>query len=622
MIDSRPATQAIRAAGTLVLMMMLAGRVPAETFTVTSSSNSGTNTLRWAIDQANTEYATQHNIEFSVTQVNITTPLPEITRPVQINEVPDSDNVTITGGANAGDGLVFDIPSSETNFSKLNNVTIEDFAGSGVVIDSDGSGNIELELCTIYNNGAKGVLIQSSEDADVANCTISDNGSRGIDVRIGGKDCFIYSCTINGNSSTGVYLYDGSTATDDIAIVRDCQITDNGAVASKGGVQIWNSGSRVNENHIYENFGPGVKIGMDFTTDNEVRENNIFLNSGKGIQSASDQSPPVLGRFSIDETGGTVTIPYTIDATGIPNETFYVDFYVSDDDGEGAAWLGYGSTTSGSPGGILSGEATVPWNYSYDYPPELAGNYTLDETELIVATVSRGPGDPDTSEFSAEVDVAAEIADRYVFYNNSSWDDTSAAEPEDDDAIATDKEALLPGETAEFKHYTSYVSGLNGIMIDIHWTEGAIDASDFVFKVGNDDNPGSWATAPAPIEVDVRSGAGVDGSDRITIIWADSAIRGEWLQVTMLANADTCLNENDVFYFGNAPGETGDSATDAIVDATDITDTRNHPHPFFDPAPIDCNYDFNRDKRGNSIDVLIARSNQTTPETALQLIDP
>ena len=37
----------------------------------------------------------------------------------------------------------------------------------------------------------------------------------------------------------------------------------------------------------------------------------------------------------------------------------------------------------------------------------------------------------------------------------------------DDEAIASDKVALLPGETATFANYTSYARGINGIMVDI-----------------------------------------------------------------------------------------------------------------------------------------------------------
>ena len=92
----------------------------------------------------------------------------------------------------------------------------------------------------------------------------------------------------------------------------------------------------------------------------------------------------------------------------------------------------------------------------------------------------------------------------------------------------------------------------------------------------------------------------------------------------MLADADTGLGANDVFYFGNAIGETGDTyglvPADAKVNATDQLGARSHPHTILDPAPIYDAYDFNRDKKVNATDELIVRNNQTTVLNALKLI--
>jgi hypothetical protein len=40
--------------------------------------------------------------------------------------------------------------------------------------------------------------------------------------------------------------------------------------------------------------------------------------------------------------------------------------------------------------------------------------------------------------------------------------------------------------------------------------------------------PADWADAPVPGSITVREGDGVDGSDRITIIWTDNAIQKPW----------------------------------------------------------------------------------------------
>ncbi len=221
--------------------------------------------------------------------------------------------------------------------------------------------------------------------------------------------------------------------------------------------------------------------------------------------------------------------------------------------------------------------------------------------------------DPHVSEWG---DIYSIVVGQHIFYNNSCWDRQS-----DDSAIAPDKQALLPGQAAAFANYTSYSRGINGIMVDIEGSLGAVTANDFTFKVGNNSNPGSWAPAAAPQSVEIRTGAGLNGADRISLIWADNAIQKQWLQITVLANQNTGLGKDHVFYFGNAVGEVGNSVANAVVNMSDVVATRNNPRPFFDPAQMDTVHDFNRDKRVDAVDTLICRNNQTSSGDALNLID-
>jgi hypothetical protein len=202
--------------------------------------------------------------------------------------------------------------------------------------------------------------------------------------------------------------------------------------------------------------------------------------------------------------------------------------------------------------------------------------------------------------------------------------------------VGLGKTALLPGQTATFANYTSYSRGINGIMIDIAGLPAgtALTLDDFVFRVGNDDTPDGWPTAPDPIlaggQIPIRRGAGVNGSDRVTLIWADDdwrtsgrepgSISNQWLQVTVLATAATGLSAPDVFYFGNAMGETGNSSANTFVNSTDAVGVRYNPHNFLDPAPIEDVYDFDRDARVNSTDAVIVRYNSTNFTNALKLI--
>ena len=213
----------------------------------------------------------------------------------------------------------------------------------------------------------------------------------------------------------------------------------------------------------------------------------------------------------------------------------------------------------------------------------------------------------------------ATVAGRHVFYNNSVYDGSSAvADARDDAAIAPDKRALLPGQTATFANYTGYSRGINGIMLDVRDLPAgtSLDASDFRFRTSAASSPTSFTTVVTPASVTVRRGAGAGGSDRVTVTFPDGSIRNTWLQVTVLATEDTGLAQPDVSYFGNMVGETGDRAgRDADVTAIDFL--RTAAALFANPATIASRYDHNRDGRVSVTDLTMVRRNLFTPPLRL-----
>jgi hypothetical protein len=216
---------------------------------------------------------------------------------------------------------------------------------------------------------------------------------------------------------------------------------------------------------------------------------------------------------------------------------------------------------------------------------------------------------------------SSSIAGRHVFYNQSFFDGNNAAATAGDDAaIDTSKSALLPGGTGSFANYTGYSRGLNGIMVDIAGAHGTITAADFAFKVGNNNTPGSWAAGPAPTSVTLRAGAGVGGSDRYTLVWPNNAIQKTWLEVTVLANANTGLTANDVFYFGNAIGEIGNTSANAIVTSADESLIRVNFTTGFGTVGVTSPYDIDKNRFVQTSDAALSRANQTTAFTALRLI--
>jgi len=213
--------------------------------------------------------------------------------------------------------------------------------------------------------------------------------------------------------------------------------------------------------------------------------------------------------------------------------------------------------------------------------------------------------------------VPAKVVDRHLFYNDSAFDDgNAAANATDDGAVAPDKTAYLPGTgRSTTANLSSYVLGINGVMVDIAGLDGELTADDFIFRVGTGSAPESWALAPAPLDVVVRAGEGTNGSDRVTITWAGGAIKNTWLQVVVKGNnaaggfnTNTGLAESDVFFFGSRVGDTFDGAT-ALATTTNARDELAARFAASVDQAIISAVDFNRDGLVNAADQLIARNN-------------
>jgi len=215
------------------------------------------------------------------------------------------------------------------------------------------------------------------------------------------------------------------------------------------------------------------------------------------------------------------------------------------------------------------------------------------------------------------------VANEYLFYYGSSAFDGGATSPSsaDQNAIAensdgTDKTALLPnGTTATFANISNYSDGINGILIDFAGISGVtFSAGDFQFNVGNNDTPSSWAGGPVPTAV--ATWTGNDGDTFADIVWANNAIQEQWLQVTVLADANTHLASNSVFYFGNEIGATGASTAMTPngevlrVTASDVVATQNNVS-LLQSVPISDVYDYNRDGKVTAADIVLCQNNTT-----------
>ncbi len=243
---------------------------------------------------------------------------------------------------------------------------------------------------------------------------------------------------------------------------------------------------------------------------------------------------------------------------------------------------------------------------SYDDTTIVAGNTYSYQVKAIDSVGSSVP----SNSISISPPLPSVLANR-IFYNNSTFDgQNGSSNLTDDNAIATDKVALLPGQTASFANITSYSKGINGIMIDVANLTYLPRPDDFVFRVGNSSDTSNWTAAPTPTYFNDYPGRGPDGSTQITIIWNDNAIENEWLQVVLLAQPHLDLAANDVFYFGNEIGFTGSNSSTGIVTATDAANvTANESSS----ANVTNLYDINRDGVVNASDVAIVTAAEGTP---------
>jgi len=211
----------------------------------------------------------------------------------------------------------------------------------------------------------------------------------------------------------------------------------------------------------------------------------------------------------------------------------------------------------------------------------------------------------------ADAPPAYAVVGRHVFYNQSAFDGQNPLPSADDDnAIATDKQALLPGQAASPANVTSFARGINGLMIDVTaglpLTALAGLTGNVRLQTSSSGNPGTWADAPRPTQIAIRAGAGAGESDRLTLLWTDGAIRNTWLKVTVPVLPPVGLTRPDEFIFGNLVGETGDALTPLRVSASDLAGAKRALNS---TAPVTSPYDVNRDGKINALDLGLIRAN-------------
>jgi ELWxxDGT repeat protein len=193
------------------------------------------------------------------------------------------------------------------------------------------------------------------------------------------------------------------------------------------------------------------------------------------------------------------------------------------------------------------------------------------------------------------------VSGRHLVYRRDGMDALAV-----DDAVASDKVALLPGQMASFSNVSNYSRGINGILIEMANlpADASLTAADFQLEVGGG---ATWSAVSAVPVVTVTPPGTSPGTGRVMLTLPDGAVKNTWLRVTVKQTGATGLATPDVFYFGNLVGETGPGGT-PVVNAVDLARVRGAVGTT--SATLKRQYDLNRDGALNVFDVLIVRASQ------------
>jgi len=401
--------------------------VVGNTYFVSNTNDSGSGSLRDAIEYANSNPDTTIEFDIPTTDPNYNSVtgaftirplsgLPEITEPVVIDGTSqpgytDKPIVELDGSL-AGNGV--DGLHISAGNSKVKGLVINRFSLDGIRLTGDGGSVIEGNYLGTDVTGTKdlgntysGISIWTSNNTiggttpDRTN-VISGNGNDGI--------------YISGDGATGNVVQGNYIGTD---------LTGNLDLGNTySGVAIWGASNNTiggtktgAQNFIHGNGKNGVFVNGETAVGNSVLTNIIFGNDSIAIDLGDDgetandigdsdvgannlQNSPVLSRADWDYDdlnfhGNEWSLPVTdlsLEFDGQVNETYRIEFFAnSTNKKEGATFLGSKNVTL-TPDSFNS--FTGKAHFDFDLP-------SLEGGQFVTATVTNADGD--TSEFASPI---------------------------------------------------------------------------------------------------------------------------------------------------------------------------------------------------------------------------
>jgi len=193
--------------------------------------------------------------------------------------------------------------------------------------------------------------------------------------------------------------------------------------------------------------------------------------------------------------------------------------------------------------------ANGTWSWSMTPSAKLVG-------QQITITATDGTN---ISYVTFTVNALVAVTNRQVYYKGSGFESFGGVPAALDSAKVLIRAGAAPQLTT-FANVIGYTRGINGAVLDVAGlVSTSLTASDFTFRVAPAGAsgavvPSTWAAAPAPTLIDVTPGT-VTTPARIRLAWADNVIQNTWLQIIVKANANTGLDNREVYYLGHALGE-------------------------------------------------------------------
>ena len=410
------------------------------TLMVTNTDDSGTGSLRQAIEDVGPSAGVPDEIHFNIPgagphTIQPLSDLPQINFPVIIDGTTEPDFagspvIELDGSLVGTSGFENGITLSADG-STIRGLVINRFPNSGIEIGSNNNaveGNFigtDFTGTAALPNGGGGVVVSGAQNR------IGTNGD--------GVDDAAERNVISGNSSAGVRLF-GAGANNNVVAGNfiGTDVTGTSALANFEGIVI-NAGPQQNRiggatnaeaNLIAFNQADGIHVNDATSTGNHIQRNSIHSNGGLSIDLNNDgvtlndpgdgdsgannlQNFPVITALTV--ISGNTTIDGTLNST--PNSQFTLEFFrntAADPSGfgEGQTFIGETRVTTDGTGNV-------------SFMPTFTADLGLGE--FITATATDQGGN--TSEFSA------------AFEHTNNRNPVAV-----DDAISTDEDTAISGD--------------------------------------------------------------------------------------------------------------------------------------------------------------------------------